>query len=57
MRLTHPGSKQSIDVADGSEGPYLRNGWVAKPAKAKKADTDPGDRAAGDTSDPSPERG
>ena len=57
MRLMHPDSDQEIEVLDGSEGPYLRNGWVAKPTEAVEADTDPGDRAAGDTSDPSPERG
>ena len=33
MRLTHPDSQQVIDVLDGSEGPYLANGWrpVTKP--------------------------
>ena len=47
MKLTHPQSKQTVDVPDGSEGPYLRNGWTVKTPRTK----DSGDKAGASTSE------
>lgn len=40
MKLTHPNSKQAIEVADEHAETYLSQGWVeaTKAAASKKAD-------------------
>ena len=40
MKLTHPDSKQTVEVKDGDEGTYLAAGWVAKAKPKSKADED-----------------
>ncbi len=36
MKLIHPDSKTPIEVAEGSEGPYLQGGWTVVEPKVKK---------------------
>lgn len=55
MKLTHPNSDQTVEVREGSHAPYLRNGWVVKTPRKKHTDSDA--RAAGEPTDPNPERG
>ncbi|MDB5716450.1 MAG: hypothetical protein JWO15_3847 [Sphingomonadales bacterium] len=38
MKLTHPDSKQTIEVDDDKVSPYLSQGWTEKVAPAKKSD-------------------
>lgn len=38
MKLTHPDSKQGIEVSDDVVDVYLSQGWVEKAAPAKKDD-------------------
>lgn len=44
MKLTHPDSRQTVEVRAGSEAPYLRNGWTVKTPRK-----DSGDKAGAST--------
>lgn len=37
MKMTHPASGQVIEVLDGSEGRYIKNGWRPVKATTKKS--------------------
>lgn len=37
VKLTHPDSKQTLEVDDDKAGPYLSQGWAEKPAPEKKS--------------------